>query len=192
MSVKSGFYRARWITLLNPTTAMRLLGVIGLLLFCAEANEPFAKPGVTQLNAADYAEIYQLYSAYSVALDTGNGLGRVATFTSDGTFSWSESHHVPETMETVLKRTNAYGQKKRPIGGHILTNIHLTPTAEGANGTCYAVLAASKPDANGHFKMSPGFYTDTLVKTPQGWRFKTREFWNAREEAATLPGSEQK
>src|SRR5580698_9241104 len=92
----------------NPVAMMRWLGVLLLLLVCVKVNGPHATPGVTQLTAADYAEIYNLYSAYSVALDTGNGPGRVAVFTPDGTFSWAFSHHVPETMDTVLKRTNAY------------------------------------------------------------------------------------
>jgi hypothetical protein len=132
----------------------------------------------------DYIEIYQLYSAYSVALDTGNGPGRVATFTPDGTFSWFQSNHQPESMEAVLKRTNAYGRTERPARMyHILTNIHITPTAQGANGTCYAVLAYLDPKKTSSFMVQPGFYTDTLVKTPTGWRFKTREFWTADEDA---------
>lgn len=156
---------------------------LAIMLAVIGTYNSYGQPkAVTKLTPDDYVEIYQLYSAYSLALDTGDGPGRVATFTPDGTFSWFMSKHVPETMDVVLKRTNAYGRKSRPIGGHLLTNIHITPTTEGADGTCYAILGGP-PDANGNISISPGFYTDTLVKTPQGWRFKTREFWTASEEA---------
>jgi hypothetical protein len=161
--------------------------VIALIATHRSYGQP---PAVTKLTPDDYVEIYQLYSAYSMALDTGNGAGRVATFTPDGTFSWFQSKHVPETMDTVLKRTNAYGQKKRPVGGHLLTNIHITPTAEGVDATCYAILGG--PDADGNIEISPGFYTDTLVKTSEGWRFKTREFWTASEEAKALAAAKAK
>jgi len=145
--------------------------------FLAASGAAHAQPtkSVMKLTPSDYVEIYQLYSAYSVALDTGDGPGRVGTFTPDGTFSSFISKHVPETMDILLKRTNAYGQRKIPVGGHILTNIHITPTADGADGTCYALLGGGRPDAKGHFHVGPAFYTDTLVKTPVGWRFKTRE-----------------
>jgi hypothetical protein len=154
------------------------------LLLVAGGDESRAQSAneVTKLTPMDYVDIYRLYSDYSVALDTGNGPARVATFTKDGTFSWFMSHHVPESMATVLKRTNDYGRTIRPRRiYHILTNIHITPTADGADGTCYAVLGYV--DQNGDWKVQPGFYTDTLVKTPVGWRFKTRVFWTAGEDA---------
>jgi hypothetical protein len=159
--------------------------VLAFLLVFAGGNDPYARSAVTKLTALDYFQIYNLYSAYSVALDTGNGPGRVATFTPDGTFSWGRSKHTPEAMDIVLKRTNAYGQRKRPAGMyHILMNIHITPTPEGANGTCYMVgRGRTAPhDANGNYALNTGFYSDTLVKTPEGWRFKTREFWDSSEE----------
>jgi hypothetical protein len=186
MNIEDGKRRSR-----AGTPGLATIGCIcALLLVLAGGHESYAQSAraVTTLTPGDYIEIYQLYSAYSVALDTGNGPGRVATFTPDGTFSYLGSKHVPQGMDIVLKRTNAYGQKKRPAGMyHILTNIHITPTSEGANGTCYAILGGGKPDANGNFVLSPGFYTDTLVKTPAGWRFRTREFWTAREEVSPSP-----
>jgi len=154
-----------------------------VFLLFAGCSASYAQPAktVTKLTPGDYIEIYQLYSAYSIALDTGNGPGRIATFTPDGTFSSHISNHVPETMDILLKRTNAYGQKNMPAGGHMLTNIHVTATTDGAIGTCYALLGGGKADADGHFNVMPAFYTDTLVKTRAGWRFKTREIFEAYE-----------
>jgi hypothetical protein len=50
------------------------------------------------------------------------------------------------------------------------------------------------PDPESNVTVQPGFYTDTLVKTPAGWRFKTREFWSASElaqDAGLIPRPSQ-
>src|ERR1700743_2281146 len=156
------------------------LSLIISLMFCGVSSSVSAQQSssVAKLSPMDYIEIYQLYSAYALALDTGNGPGRVATFTPDGTFASYISKHVPESMDILMKRTNAYGQRERPGGmRHNLVNIHITPTASGADGSCYALLYGGKTDASGNFIGNPGFYKDTLVKTSAGWRFKTREVW---------------
>jgi len=156
-----------------------LISMFALLLIGGTAA--YAQPA-KQLTAEDYAEIYNLYSAYSIGLDTGNGAARVATFTPDGTFAWDRSNHQPETMDALLKRTNAYPHKAIPEGGmHILTNIRIIPTAEGADGSCYAMLVPNKPDTNNRYFPMPAYYEDKLVKTAAGWRFKSREVFMAHE-----------
>ena len=128
-----------------------------------------------QLTAADYFEIYDLYAAYAIALDTGDGAARVATFTPDGTMSSYLSDHVPYHMDRMLEATNRYERKERPTGGHLQASIHIVPTAEGASATCYALIGGGTKNADGDDVWLPAFYTDTLVKTADGWRFKTRD-----------------
>ena len=48
----------------------------------------------------------------------------------------------------------------------------ITPTREGARGSCYLYELDTKTVPATLVKS--GVYDDTLVKTPQGWRFKTR------------------
>ena len=62
------------------------------------------------------------------------------------------------------------------LGAHVRhwnTNLMITPTAEGAAGQVYLVLVdfANKPPTIA----TSASYTDELVKTPQGWRFKKRQ-----------------
>jgi len=139
----------------------------------------------TQLTAGDYDQIYNLYAEYSYALDTGNGAARVATFTPDGTFSWVLTHHRPESMAAMKARTDKRPHYDRPgPERHMMMNIHITPTAQGADGFCYALLPDPKsaPDSVGGMRFIMGFYRDTLVKTAAGWRFKTREAWFGPQE----------
>lgn len=143
-----------------------------------------AQTSVAKLTAADYFEINNLYSDYSIAHDTANGPMRVATWTPDGTLneqfynkdtkSWRNIRD-PETMDSVLKRTNAFPASDLPKADMIIqTNIHIRPTADGATATCYAYIFRGKRDANGGLVRDLAYYVDTLVKTPQGWKFKTR------------------
>ena len=55
---------------------------------------------------------------------------------------------------------------------HIYTNLRITPAPDGARGLVYfnALNVSTKPPTN----TNSGIYEDTLVKTPDGWRFKKR------------------
>ena len=55
---------------------------------------------------------------------------------------------------------------------HLYVNHIITPTAEGAVGTVDMLMIGLGGDPN---KIRhEGYYEDTYVKTPQGWRFKSR------------------
>jgi hypothetical protein len=61
------------------------------------------------------------------------------------------------------------------LGAHVHhwnTNLMITPSAGGASGQVYLVLVdfANKPATIA----TSATYTDELVKTAQGWRFKKR------------------
>ncbi len=55
---------------------------------------------------------------------------------------------------------------------HVYTNLRITPAPEGARGFVYfnGLDVSTKPPTN----TVSGIYEDTLVKTPDGWRFKKR------------------
>ena len=55
---------------------------------------------------------------------------------------------------------------------HIYTNHVITPTAEGASGVVDMLMIGLGGDPN---KIEyDGYYEDSYVRTPQGWRFKQR------------------
>jgi len=122
------------------------------------------------LSAMDYIEIHQLYARYAAGLDFGDGAARAATFTSDGTFTTSITpDRKPISVAEVAERTVRIGN----IGDrHMTLQLIITPTETGADGFAYAI----KVDRQG--KVGTGFYNDTLVRTPDGWRFKTRVLWH--------------
>jgi hypothetical protein len=77
---------------------------------------------------------------------------------------------------TPLKGTDALTRMGSVGGGrHFTANLTVTPTPDGARGSCYLLLFDAR-----HVPATlteTAIYDDTLVRTPQGWRFKKRVVW---------------
>ena len=131
-----------------------------------------------RLPERDQIEIHELYAKYCFAVDLGDGALRAATFAPDGTFTAAAGESKPETVAVMAERTWKQGNTGRR---HLITNIVLTAMPEGAAGRAYClILQHPKPDAAGLIG-HVGLYEDMLVKTADGWRFKTRIFWRDRD-----------
>lgn len=117
------------------------------------------------LTSQDYIDIQQLYARYNHTLDSGDAEGYAALFTPDGSFNNNVGHDA--LVQFVKNRTA--GDLR-----HWNTNLLITPTPDGADGTVYLMFlnVSTRPPtlANNAAK-----YTDSMVKTPQGWRFKKRQ-----------------
>ena len=118
------------------------------------------------LTAEDLDEIRQLYARYNLTIDSDDTEAWVALFTEDGVSGNSEGR---EALIQLATRFQA-----GPLGNsrHWNNSLQITATADGADGTCYLQvwnLGSSPPSL-----AMTGIYHDTLVKTADGWRFKTR------------------
>lgn len=119
------------------------------------------------LTAQDYVDIQHLYAKYNSTIDSGDAQGWAGTFTPDGVFN---------RMTGKDALVNFVGAWREKMGGanrrHWNSNLQIAPTADGASGTVYLMLVdvTTKPMTI----ITTGTYTDTLVKTAEGWRFKTR------------------
>jgi hypothetical protein len=147
------------------TGSVAALLVSALLL----ATAALAQQKPAALSTQDYIEIQQLYARYNHAIDTGNAEGWADTFTADGTFNttWKNRQGLVDFIHRWTGQMN--GANRR----HWNSNLVITPTADGASGTVYLMLldvGAKPPSIASTMK-----YTDVLVKTPQGWRFRSRE-----------------
>jgi hypothetical protein len=139
----------------------------------------FAAPTLqaATLTTQDYIDIEQLYAQYNQAIDTGDAQGWAATFTADGVFNrFSGKDALAGFVNQWREKMN--GANRR----HWNTNLRIVGTPEGANGSVYLMLVdvSTKPVSI----ITTGTYTDTLVKTAEGWRFKTRT-----THSDTSPGS---
>jgi actinorhodin biosynthesis protein ActVIA len=135
-------------------------------------NAATKAPGLT---AADYVEIQQLVARYGYAVDThaDNGYAYADLFAPDGVFGGKTSGR--EQLAALARSTQA--QRGGPsYTRHFVTNVIIHPTPEGARGSQYLVAIDVAEDGKPSTVVHGGRYDDVYVKTPQGWRFKTRQY----------------
>jgi len=130
-----------------------------------------------KLTTQDYIDIEQNYANYYHTIDAGDAEGWADTFTDDGNFNGTIGRAA-----LIESRRRAGPSKTR----HVVSNLVITPTAEGANGSLYVFIF--DPQEVPVKINSYSRYDDTLVKTSKGWRFKTK----MRSSDTTIRSSTQK
>ena len=156
--------------------------ILSLLLIIASAASG-QEAGPATLTALDYFQIQQLVAKYARAIDTcsNNGYDYADLFTPDGFFAASMNGKISLKMQGREQLAEASGggvngSKNVPWieegVRHIYVNHIIAPTAEGAAGTVDMLMIGLGGDPN---KIEyDGYYEDIYVRTPQGWRFKSR------------------
>jgi hypothetical protein len=142
-----------------------------------------AQSPASQLTALDYIEIQQLVAKYARAIDTcsNNGYDYADLFTADGYFAPEQNGKIgnkAQGRERLAEISGGGSRGCKNVGWirqgvkHLYVNHIITPTAEGATGTVDMLMIGLGGDP---YKIHhEGYYEDTYVKTPQGWRFKSR------------------
>jgi len=143
--------------------AIAYIALIGVLSF-------FTAPSFAadKLTTQDYIEIEQLYAKYNHALDSGDATAWADTYTADGVF-----RKTTAGREALMKFVENFAKSSGGAFRHWNTNRTVVGTADGADGSVYLTLwnMGVKPQAI----VTTGIYFDKLVKTPAGWRFKSRD-----------------
>ncbi len=126
-------------------------------------STPAAAQKAPALSGDDYMEILQLYFRYPLLLDSGDAEGYADLFTADGSFNDRKGRAA---LIDFVKTRAATTVRHAP-----LTPV-ITATADGASGTVLNLFVDVAPMPAVVTRITQ--YRDTLVKTPAGWRFKTR------------------
>ena len=157
------------------------LAVLALALF--SPNRALAQQKPMQLTAMDIFEIQQLVAKYAKYIDTcsNNGYDYADLYTPDGAFIPDvPGQKVPPFVgrERLAEASGGGSRGCKNVGWikqgvrHIYVNHIIEPTPEGAKGSVDMLMIGLGGDPN---KIQhDGYYEDTYVKTPQGWRFKQR------------------
>jgi hypothetical protein len=127
-----------------------------------------------RLTALDHIEIQQLVARFSHALHTAvdNGNTFADLFSADGTYGTATGRARLAALARESRKENANLR-------HFITNILIHSTAEGASGTQYELVFELGKDGKQSEIVRTGRYEDAYVKSPQGWRFKKREFYES-------------
>lgn len=142
---------------------------------------------VYPLTPQDYIDIESLVNGYPAKIDgcTNSGYDYADQYVPDATFGvsseWGDEGKTWYRGREALAEAAGGGKggcKPRPPGGpqhhHISTSQVTTATATGARGRSTLLLLGSGTAENPPKIEWQGGYEDTYVKTPQGWRFKSR------------------
>ena len=150
------------------------------------AQQPAAS-SAGSLTPQDYIAIQQLASRYAFAIDTctNGGADFGDLFTDDGEFSVSQEWGVAGNRRikgraALIEAAGGDGKggckdPKTQMGygiSHIVANHVITPSADGATGKSYLLAIGVGGDPTTIERQ--GGYDDVYVKTPAGWRFKSR------------------
>jgi len=136
------------------------------------------------LEPQDYLDIRQLIDAYPRILDncTNNGNDYADLYTDDATFGVSSEWGKAKIWfrgREALRRAGGGGQdacrpRQGPAQYHLTINPVIYATPEGARSTSTLLTITNATTAQGDQVHWEGGYEDTFVKTPAGWRFKSR------------------
>ena len=119
------------------------------------------------LSAQDNFEIQQLYARYNIAIDAGDAEAYASTFTPDGVFNQFAGHDaLVNFVKTWREKLNGATRK------HWNTNLQISGNSKEASGFVYLMLIdiSTKPASI----LTTATYTDSLIKTKDGWRFTRR------------------
>ena len=156
--------------------------------FVAMVAAPASTQSQGSLTALDQIEIQQLVWKYAYALDTGadNGYAYADLFTADATFTGMNQGPKGRTYKgREALAALARGGKRGPLYvSHFSTGVLIEPTAQGAKGKVYVLIVDPAEGGRAGAITNGGHYEDEYVKTPAGWRFKSRVFY-ASELSAT-------
>jgi hypothetical protein len=127
------------------------------------------------LTSADYLELQQLVARYSYAVDMhgGDGSAFAALFAPDGNLGTLAKGTTQ--LAQFAAKTNA-DRSGPAFARHFVTNVVITPAPGGATGRSYLVTLDISESGQPAKIISGGHYDDVYVKTPQGWRIKSRDY----------------
>jgi hypothetical protein len=174
--------RARVVTL---AAVCAVVGGALLLSVAVRAQQrSSATAQVPALTPQDYLDIQQLVSSYPYGLDgnTDNGASYANLFAPGGVFGRPRT----EGRDNLAALAN-----REPHGAnyvrHFITNHVIDPAPGGAVGKEYAVIIDIGENGNPSRIFLGGRYDDEYVKTPQGWKFKSRTFTPSRVDVQPAP-----
>lgn len=174
----------------------------------AQAPQPRSSRAMT-LTPQDYIDIQQLSARYAFAIDTCTNGGQdfADLFTEDGEFSVSQQWGVAGNRKTqgriaLVKAAGGDGQggcvdPKTQMGygiSHLIVNLVITPTADGAIGRSYLLAIGVGGDPT-KIERQGGMTTCTSRPSPAGGSslgFTCFPTWPSRSSSARVDAADKR
>jgi hypothetical protein len=173
---KRGAVMNRIKVLLVVAAAASVAAVAGVAARAQQKSNPASAKAVA-LTPQDYIDIQQLVSSYPYGLDgnTDNGESYANLFAPGAVFGRprTQGHENLAALANTQPRGAQYVR-------HFITNHVIEPAPGGAIGKEYAVIIDIGEGGKPSGIALGGRYDDEYVKTPNGWKFKSRTFIQSR------------
>jgi len=118
----------------------------------------------------DCAEIRELSVRYNLYANAADGESYAQLFTEDGEFWAHGGEHIYRGRVELAQVASAATEIV-----HITTDPLIEVNGDEATQTSQLVVAHRKIDKSENEFVATGTYTDLLVRSPDGWRFKRRQ-----------------
>jgi hypothetical protein len=155
---------------LRAVIAITLVGIVAGIGWIAAQERDGSAPS---LSGQDHAEIMRLYGMYNQGSDFRDADLFVSAFADDAVFRTGPNQEVVGRAALLAQRAERHqGQTGDNGRRHLNTSWVITPTTNGAKGRAYWLLldvSSGQPTP-----AASGYYDDVFVKTPNGWKIKSR------------------
>ena len=133
------------------------------------------QPGLLPLSGTDYEEIRELYARYNQGSDFRDAELFLSAFAEDAIMT-REGRDIVGMAGLRADRERRYQGETGDVGRrHVNGSFIIQPTKEGASSQAYYILldVTTRPPT----MIGSGYYEDTFVRTPLGWRIKHRKLF---------------
>ena len=133
------------------------------------------QPGLTPLSGTDYEEIRELYARYNQGSDFRDAKLFLSAFAEDAIMT-REGRDIVGMAALRADRARRYQGETGDVGRrHVNGSFMIQATKEGASSRAYYVLldVTARPPT----MIGSGYYEDTFVRTPLGWRIQHRKLF---------------
>jgi hypothetical protein len=161
--------------------AIAIVALVVSPVVCAGAQSRRSSASPSTLTPQDRADLELLSARYAWALATCDAEKWPAVFTQDGYFT-SGSRGRVEGRHRLAEMSRSYNC--------VYTDGVAPPHAPGVVVPYKLEVSASPKGATGIAYYNGGRYEDVYVKTPEGWRFKSRTVVTNKELAAHLTSAD--
>ena len=133
------------------------------------------QPGLIPLSGTDYEEIRELYARYNQGSDFRDAKLFLSAFAEDAIMT-REGRDIVGMAALRADRARRYQGETGDVGRrHVNGSFMIQATEEGASSRAYYVLldVTARPPT----MIGSGYYEDTFVRTPLGWRIQHRKLF---------------
>jgi hypothetical protein len=165
--------------------AIRAVAGAAFILLSSAPRHVVLGQAVVPLTAMDYIEIQQLVNKLNFALDycTNGGRDLADLFVDGAKFTIDQGDGKPIVLTTREELIQLAGgpdcervkSPPRSYVRHLSESLVIEASPDGARGKSYAIYPANRGKyLEEQYAGQVGFNHDEYVRTPQGWRFRSR------------------